>query len=97
MIAPTGQQLRILKLIAAGCAIYDPVAPSRRYLLCLPTDVRPISYVWERTIDAMRDAGWIARNVRGRWILTEAGRGLTEVGTFVRSFVADVTTSKAVS
>lgn len=86
--APTPQQLRILRLLAAGMKLRDPERKGGRYLLQL--NKATAGLVQARTIGAMLSAGWILEGVGGEWALTPQGRAHAEVHTFVRHFAEEL-------
>lgn len=85
---PTPQQLRILRLLAAGVQLHDPDHEGGKYRLLLSNNLA--GTVQARTVGAMLTAGWILDGVGGQWALTPAGRAHAEVNTFVRSFAEEL-------
>lgn len=86
--APTRQQLAILKLLAGGCELHAPKPGAVRYRLQFKKGL--VSTVCLSTITQLEDAGWIARAVGSRFMLTVDGRAQAEVGAFVRHFASEV-------
>jgi hypothetical protein len=84
VIAPTAQQLRILRLMAAGAKLTVPATRANDELRV--NDVL-VGIVRHKTTEVMYQSGWIGFSpTKEHWVLTDAGRSHAEVHAFVRAF-----------
>lgn len=79
---PTARELEVLRYLGVGMHIGTASGHTR---LVLAKGVAVIR-IQQRTIAALRDAGWI----NGDLMLTAAGRAVIDCKTFVRAFAESV-------